>query len=133
MSRRRVARPIAAAVAIGALALPALAREPAHEAAFVVAAPSLARACDTEAMNAEPTAVRTAALAPATSRVTLIHAQATTAEGAALDHALAAATSAPSYPTPGAAEAVRIPCLAGRIEARTGQAAPTWPDRLASN
>ncbi|MEO3474676.1 hypothetical protein AAFN86_22615 [Roseomonas sp. CAU 1739] len=103
-------------------------------AGLVLAAPPLARACDTEALNAELTAVCTAALRPATAWAAALRAQATAVEGAALDRAIAAATAAceTGDPAAGAAETVRIARLAGRIEARTGQAEPIWPDRLAS-
>ena len=103
-------------------------------AALVVAAPPLARACDTEAMNAELTAVCTAALRPAMSWATTIRAHATAAEAAAIERAITTATAAceTGDPAAGAAEAVRIARLAGRIEARAGMNDPVWPDRLAS-
>ena len=103
-------------------------------AALVVDAPPFARACDTEAMNAELTAVCTAALRPALSWATAIRAQATAAETAAIERAITTATAAceTGDPAAGAAEAVRIARLAGRIEARAGMNDPVWPDRLAS-
>jgi hypothetical protein len=104
-------------------------------AALFFAAPPLARACDTEAMNAELTAVCNAALQPSLAWVGTVRAQATAAESAALDRAIAAAGASceTGDPVAGAAEAARIARLAGRIEARAGQAEPIWPDRLASN
>lgn len=104
-------------------------------AALVLAAPPLARACDTEAMNAELTAVCTAALRPALDWAGVVRVQASVAESAALDRAIAAATTSceTGDPVAGAAEAVRIARLAGRIEARAGMNDPIWPDRLAAN
>ncbi len=103
-------------------------------AALVVAAPPLARACDTEAMNAELTNVCNAALRPALEWVGAVRTQATAAESAALDRAISAAGTAceTGDPVAGAREAGRIARLAGRIEARTGTTDPIWPDRLAS-
>lgn len=103
-------------------------------AGLILAAPPLARACDTEAMNAELTAVCSAALRPATSWATAMRPHATVAEAAAFDRAIAAATTAceTGDPVAGAQEASRIARLAGRIEARAGLAEPIWPDRLAS-
>lgn len=103
-------------------------------AGLVLAVPPFARACDTEAMNAELTAVCAAALRPAASWAAAARAHATAAEAAALDRAVAAATSAceTGDPAAGALEATRIARLAGRIEARAGIPEPIWPDRLAS-
>lgn len=103
-------------------------------AALLVAAPPLARACDTEAMNAELTAVCRAALSPALGWAGAVRAAATASEATALDRAIAAATEACATgdPQAGAREASRIARLAGRIEARTGSAEPIWPDRLAT-
>ncbi|MBW6400617.1 hypothetical protein KPL78_22350 [Roseomonas sp. HJA6] len=102
-------------------------------AGLVLAAPPLARACDTEAMNAELTAVCTAALNPATSWAEAVRGQANATEAAALDRALTAARAAcdTGDPAAGALEAARIARLAGRIEARAGNADSIWPDRLA--
>ncbi|CAH0290287.1 hypothetical protein [Roseomonas sp. CECT 9278] len=104
-------------------------------AALLVAAPPLARACDTEAMNAELTAVCRAAFTPAAAWAGAVRAQASAAEAAALDRALALANEACATgdPAVGAREATRIARLAGRIEARSGSAEPIWPDRLAAN
>jgi hypothetical protein len=103
-------------------------------AALLLAAPPLARACDTEAMNAELSAVCRAALAPALDWAGAVRAAATANEAAALDRAVARATEscATGDPAAGAQEAARIARLAGRIEARTGTAEPIWPDRLAA-
>jgi hypothetical protein len=104
-------------------------------AALLVAAPPLARACDTEAMNAELTAVCRAALSPAEAWAGAVRAHAGASEAAALDRALALARAACATgdPAAGALEAARIARLAGRIEARAGAAGPIWPDRLAAN
>lgn len=104
-------------------------------ATLLFAAPPLARACDTEAMNAELTAVCNAALRPALDWVGGLRAQATAAESALLDRAIAAASAScdTGDPVAGAREAARIARLAGRIEARTASIPPIWPDRLASN
>jgi hypothetical protein len=104
-------------------------------AVLLVGAPPLARACDTEAMNAELTAVCRAAFTPAADWAGAVRAQATAQEGAALDRALAVANEACATgdPAAGAREAVRIARLAGRIEARVGSVEPIWPDRLAAN
>ncbi|BDG70660.1 hypothetical protein [Roseomonas fluvialis] len=103
-------------------------------AALLVMAPPLARACDTEAMNAELTAVCRAALAPALDWAGAARATATANEAAALDRAIAIANEACTTgdPQAGAREASRIARLAGRIEARSGSAEPIWPDRLAA-
>lgn len=104
-------------------------------AALLLAAPPLARACDTEAMNAEMTALCRAALTPAAGWAGAVRAQASATEATALDRALALANEACATgdPAVGAREATRIARLAGRIEARTGSAEPIWPDRLAAN
>jgi hypothetical protein len=59
--------------------------------------------------------------------------QASATEAAALDRAIAVATTAceTGDPAAGAQEAARIARLAGRIEARAGNTDPIWPDRLA--
>lgn len=103
-------------------------------ATLLLAAPPLARACDTEAMNAELSAVCRAALAPALDWAGSARASATANETAALDRAIAIATEACATgdPAAGAREAARIARLAGRIEARSGHAEPIWPDRLAA-
>jgi hypothetical protein len=103
-------------------------------ATLLVAAPPLARACDTEAMSAELTAVCRAALSPAEVWAGAVRVHASATEAAALDRALALAREACATgdPAVGALEAARIARLAGRIEARTGAAEPIWPDRLAA-
>ena len=103
-------------------------------AALLVAAPPFARACDSEAMSAELTAVCSAALRPAVAWAAAVRGQANAAEAPSLDRAIAAATAAceTGDPAAGALEATRIARLAGRIEARAGNADPIWPDRLAS-
>jgi hypothetical protein len=103
-------------------------------AALLLAAPPLARACDTEAMNAELSAVCRAALAPALAWAAAARAGASAAEAAALDRAITRATEscATGDPAAGAQEAARIARLAGRIEARSGTPEPIWPDRLAA-
>jgi hypothetical protein len=103
--------------------------------ALLVAAPPLARACDTEAMSAELTAVCRATLSPAEAWAGAVRTHANTTEAAALDRALALAREACATgdPATGALEAARIARLAGRIEARAGVAWPIWPDRLAAN
>jgi hypothetical protein len=103
-------------------------------AGLILAAPPLARACDTEAMSAELTAVCAAALRPAVETARAVRGVASAAEGVALDRALARATEACATGDPaiGAAEAARIARLAGRIEARAGITDPIWPDRLAA-
>ncbi|MBB5689510.1 hypothetical protein FHS88_001635 [Roseomonas alkaliterrae] len=103
-------------------------------AALILTTPPLARACDSEAMSAELTAVCTAALHPSAEAARAVRDAASAAEAAALDRALARATEACATGDPaiGAAEAARIARLAGRIEARAGIADPIWPDRLAT-
>lgn len=103
-------------------------------AGLVLLAPPFARACDTEAMNAELTAVCAAALQPAMAWATAIRDAATVPELAALDRAatLAQAACETGDPAAGAQEAARIARLAGRIEARAGNPDPIWPGRLAS-
>ena len=103
-------------------------------AVLLVAAPPLARACDTEAMSAELTAVCRAALSPAEAWAGAVRAHASATEVAALDRALTLAREAcdTGDPAVGALEAARIARLAGRIEVRAGMAEPIWPDRLAA-
>jgi hypothetical protein len=104
-------------------------------AALLLAAPPLARACDTEAMNAEITALCRAALTPAAGWAGAVRAQASATEAAALDRALSLANEACATgdPAVGAREATRIARLAGRIESRSAAPEPIWPDRLAAN
>ena len=102
-------------------------------AVLLLAAPPLARACDSEAMSAELTAVCNAALIPAAEWVRSVRAHATEPEARALDRALAVAeeSCATGDPSAGAREATRLARLAGRIEVRAGITDPIWPDRLA--
>ena len=103
-------------------------------AGLLLAALPPARACDTEAMSAELTAVCSAALRPAAETARAVRGAASAAEAAALDRALARAAEACATGDPalGAAEASRIARLAGRIEARAGLTDPIWPDQLAA-
>ncbi len=79
-------------------------------AALMLAPPLAARACDTEAMNAELTRVCRAALDPVLGWLARLAPE--PEEAAAVARASAAA--------------------AGRIEARTGDAPPVWPARHAA-
>ncbi|HEY4250796.1 MAG TPA: hypothetical protein VGM87_06335 [Roseomonas sp.] len=110
------------------------ARHAALLAALVLTAPPLARACDPEELNQQLTAVCRAALAPAAAWIGALHARATAAERGAIDAALGSANEAcdTGDPTAGAREAARLARLAGRIEARLGETAPIWPERLAA-
>jgi hypothetical protein len=85
-------------------------------------APPLARACDPDELNAHLTTVCRAALDPATAAIAPLRIHASPAEDAAIAVALARAGEAcdTGDPAIGAAEAVRLARLAGRIEARTG-------------
>lgn len=90
-------------------------------AAFLLA-PPLARACDPYELNAHLTTVCRAALDPAAAAIAPLRVHASAAEDAAIGVALARAVEAcdTGDPALGAAEAVRLARLAGRIEARTG-------------
>ncbi len=104
-------------------------------AVLMLAAPPRARACDPEAMHAELTAVCNAALRPTLEWAGMVRVPASAAESAALDRAIAAATTSceTGDPVAGAQAAARIARLAGRIEARAGTTDPIRPDRLARN
>jgi hypothetical protein len=103
-------------------------------AALTLAAPPLARACDPEEMSRQLTAVCRAALDPAAAWVGTLRGRAAEAERSAIDAALRVAGEAcgTGDPTAGARESARLARLAGRIEARLGETAPIWPDRLAA-
>lgn len=103
-------------------------------AALTLAAPPLARACDPEEMSRQLTAVCRAAFDPAAILIGMLRDRATAAERGAIDAALRSAEEAcdSGDPTMGALESVRLARLAGRIEARLGETAPIWPDRLAT-
>ena len=89
--------------------------------AFVLA-PPLARACDPNELNAHLTTVCRAALDPAAAAIAPLRVHASAAELAAITVALTRAVEAcdTGDPALGAAEAVRLARIAGRIEARTG-------------
>jgi len=93
-----------------------------------------AMACDPSALDAELARVCDGALAPARGLVMAVHAEATAPEQAAIHAALARAQAACDHgdPVAGAAEAVRLARLAGRIEARLGSTPPIWDPTLAS-
>lgn len=103
-------------------------------ATLTFAAPPLARACDPAEMSQQLTAVCRAALDPAAGWIGALRDRATEAERGAIDAALRSAGEAcdTGDPTVGARESVRLARLAGRIEARLGETAPIWPDRLAA-
>jgi hypothetical protein len=92
-------------------------------AALLLATPTLAaRACDTETMNAELTRVCRAALDPVLGWLAALTPPAE--ERAAIDRSASAATEAcdTGDPTAGAAAAVRLARLAGRLEGRASAA-----------
>jgi hypothetical protein len=101
-------------------------------AALMLAPPLAARACDTAAMNAELTRVCRAALDPVLGWLARLAPE--PEEAAALARASAAAAEAcdTGDPAAGVLEAARLARLAGRIEARTGDAPPVWPARHAA-
>jgi len=90
--------------------------------AVFLLAPPLARACDPDELNAHLTTVCRAALDPAMAAIGPLRVHASVEEDRAIAAALARATEAcdTGDPAIGAAEAVRLARLAGRIEARTG-------------
>ncbi|MDB5315085.1 MAG: hypothetical protein JWO24_929 [Rhodospirillales bacterium] len=90
--------------------------------AVFLLAPPLARACDPDELNAHLTTVCRAALDPAVAVIVPLRIHASAEEDGAITLALARATEAcdTGDPAIGAAEAVRLARLAGRIEARTG-------------
>jgi hypothetical protein len=109
-------------------------RKSALLAALILAAPPLARACDPEELSRQLTEVCRAALDPAAGWAGSLRDRASGAERGAIDAALRSAGEAcdSGDPTAGAREAVRLARLAGRIEARLGETAPIWPERLAT-
>lgn len=92
-----------------------------------------AQACEPEAMNAELSRVCDGALVPARERISALRGHASGPEQRAIDAALARAQAAcdTGDPVLGAAEAVNLARLAGRIEARIGDATPIWHAELA--
>lgn len=105
--------------------------------AAAVVAPLLAaapvRACDVAEMQAAQAEVCAAALAEPAAVLAALLPRLEEAErgGVAARLAAARALCETGDPALGAAEAARLARLAGRLEARLGEAPPIWPDRRA--
>ncbi len=97
--------------------------------ASAVATPTPALACDVAEMHAIATEACAAAIGETGTVLAALERHATEAERAMIERQLAAAREACAEGNAGfaAAEAARLARLAGRIEARAGEAPPIWP------